>query len=363
MDDSTNLQIKCPNCGSNRLVYNAETVALTCEHCGYNKDLPKEADQIQERALSESYSLQDMPKGFEVETKVFHCNSCGSETSVGIETVNFNCPFCGSEQVNEAAVDRRVIRPSGVLPFTITRKNALAKFKQWLGKGLFTPNNLTKLASLDAIHGVYLPFWTFDAFTQSYWQAMAGYYYYVSENYRDSDGNVKTRQVRKVRWVPASGHYEHFFDDVLVVASHGVKQGLIQQIEPYDLEKVVNYDSQYLIGWDTEIYQKDLKQGFGVADQIMDGYIRSACASRIPGDTYKNLHVQTRKEGLTFKHLLLPVWLAGYRYKEKIFQFIVNGQTGKVAGKKPVSPWKVAIAVILGLIVIGAIIYFSEGQA
>ncbi|MEL7195836.1 MAG: hypothetical protein AAFO96_25615 [Bacteroidota bacterium] len=365
MSDTTTqtLQISCPNCGSQEVVYDPVSRGLKCNHCGYQKELPQEADQVVEHPLHMADNMDELTHEFGVKEKVFHCENCGADTIFPHDTVRIVCPFCDSEQVNEMATETRLIKPTGVLPFTITKEAGLASYKQWLSKGWFAPNNLRKVAKIDRIHGMYLPFWTFDAFTRSRWTAQAGYYYYVSESYTDAEGNRRTRQVRKIRWKNASGYLEQFFDDVFVVASHGVGQELMERILPYELNETVNFDEQFLLGWDTELYQKDVKEGFRTADAKMDDALYAACARQVPGDTHRFLRVDTDKEGLTFKHLLLPIWLASYQYKDKVYQFIVNGQTGAVAGRKPKSWWKIALAVLAGIIVVGGIVLLSQNGA
>ena len=350
-------QLKCPNCGNPDLAYSADHEALHCGHCGYNRELPKDNDNIREHPLHLSASLIDTQARLQIEQQVFHCESCGSEISAPQDQVRIECPFCGSEKINENATETRVIKPAGVLPFSIAQKEALQSYKSWLTRGWFTPNGLGRHARLEKMHGVYLPFWTFDAYTRSSWTAEAGYYYFENKRVRDANGNVRTVQVRKIRWRPARGRHEHAFDDVLVSASHGLEQTLCNKIQPFKLPELVNYDPHYLLGWDTELYQKDLKEGFRTADRMMDEALYQACAREVPGDTFRFLRIDTHKEGLTFKHILLPVWIANYRYKSKLFQFAVNGQTGHVAGKKPKSPWKIALAVIGGII-LALLIYF-----
>ncbi len=353
------ISVDCGNCGS-QMTYEAASRTLKCSHCGHSQALPAESDMVVERSFSEAMSLEDRPTGFGIATKVFHCDGCGSETAVELNSPSIECPFCGSKNVNEEAHESRVIQPSGIMGFKIERNAALLKFKEWIGKGWFHPNDLKKLAKLDKLAGIYLPFWTYDTNTSSSWWAEAGYYYYVTESYTDSQGKSHTRQVRRTRWVPASGYYEHFFDDVLVVGSNGVTQNMVEKIFPYELNEVINYDSKFLLGWKSEVYQKDVKEGFAIADGIMDRFIHSQIVSRIPGDTYRNLSINTRKSNVTFKHVLLPLWLSGYRYGKKVFQFLVNGQTGKAGGSKPLSFWKIAFAVLLALAIGGAIYYFTQ---
>lgn len=357
-------RFKCTNCGSMDVGYSAEEKKLKCNYCKNIWDIPRESDKIIERKLGEGFRLEDMPLGLGVESRVSHCTSCGANTAIPADQVNTSCPFCGSTAVNEEAMDTKVIQPAGIVPFSFPKKMALQAFEGWVKQGWFHPNNLNKMAQLHEISGVYLPFWTFDALTESSWTADAGYYYYESESYTDSEGNTQTRQVQKVRWVPTGGYYDHFFDDIVVIASKGIPQGIIQEVYPFDLKEVVNYDSQFVLGWDCEVYQKDVKEGYETADGIMDEFIRAECVKRIPGDTYRFLNVSTRKNELTFKHILLPIWIAAYRYNNKVYRFIVNGQTGKITGNKPYSAWKIAFAILgVAAIVAALVLAYQYNQS
>lgn len=350
------VHVDCNACGS-EMVYDPDKQMMQCNHCGNTQDVPRDADLVVEHSYSECLDLAQEPQGFGTESKVFHCNNCGAETAVAPDTVNFECPFCASTNVNEEAQAQRVIRPAGILPFKISKKVALEKFRGWIKKGFFAPSKLKRLAKLDKIHSVYLPFWTYDADTRSQWTALAGHHYYVTETYSDSNGESKTRQVQKTRWVPASGFYSHHFDDVLVLGSHGLTQQFSERIFPFNLEEVVNYDSRFILGHESEIYQRDVNEGLVVAEGIMDSEIRTAVVRQIPGDTYKNLNINTHKSGVTFKHILLPIWIAAYKFNNKVYKFLVNGQTGKISGKKPVAVWKIialiaAIAAVIATIVL-----------
>ncbi|MBX3102544.1 MAG: hypothetical protein KF690_08555 [Bacteroidetes bacterium] len=350
------LSKSCPQCGA-QMAYDAKHLKMNCDNCGHKEDPPQSADLVVERDFTEALNLNDAPTGLNVQTKEFHCNNCGANTMVPPDTVAFSCPFCASNNVNEEAHQHRIITPSGILPFAVEKKVANLKFKEWIGKGWWYPGKLGKLARLDKMEGVYLPFWTYDADTDSSWTADAGYYYYETVSFTDSSGNRQTRQEQRVRWVPASGYYQHWFDDVTVVGSQGVPQRRVERVYPYDLKKVVNYDTQYILGWKSEVYQKDVKEGFGMAEGIMNGYIRTEIIKQIPGDTHRNLHINTHKHDITFKHLLLPMYIAAYQYNNKSFQVLVNGQTGKISGQKPLSWMKITLAV-LTVVAVAVGIYF-----
>ncbi len=353
---TTASRIPCGNCGG-EMTYSAEKKALLCGHCGHQQTIDAGTDKIQEKSLESGLNIASKDTGLKIQTKTFNCTNCGASTAVTTDVVAFECGFCGSKVINPKATEEgRLISPEGILPFTIDKKTAVNKYKEWIGKGWFRPSNLAKMARMDKIHGVYIPFWTYDADTSSNWYAEAGYYYYETETYIDSNGNRQTREVRHTRWVPVSGYVDMKFDDVLVIASQGIKQHRAEQIFPFELKKLVNYDSRFVAGWEAELYKIDLAKGAKIADEIMDKEIRNRCASEIPGDTYRNLTVSTNKYNLTYKHILLPIWISAYQYNGKTYQVIVNGQTGAISGEKPLS-WTKIILTILAVIIVIAILY------
>jgi DNA-directed RNA polymerase subunit RPC12/RpoP len=349
------VSVPCKGCGA-QLTFDAGKEKLNCQFCGYEQEIPKAKDMVVEKSFSDAINFSSQESGLGIESKTFHCKTCGAKTAVNIQEVVIRCSFCGSENINQEAFDSKIIKPFGVLPFSLVKTKAIDIFKEWIGNGWFHPNNLKNLAQLSKIEGVYIPFWTYDAHTDSNWTADAGYYYYVTVSYIDSKGNRQERQEKRIRWVPASGYYQHWFDDILVIASHGIQQNRIQKIYPFELEKVVNYKPEYLLGWKAEVYTDDVKTGFATAEKIMDDYIYQECAKMIPGDTYRNLRVYTHKYNITFKHILLPVWVAAYQYNGKSYQVVINGQTGKISGEKPLSFWKIFFTVLL-VIAIGFILY------
>lgn len=353
------ISIPCSACGA-QMKYDAKTAQMLCENCGNTQEVPTANDRIIERNLTEDLVFDDAESGFGVEMKSFKCRTCGSITDVAENVVSITCDFCGSENVNLEAQARQVIKPAGILPFIYPREKALAAFKEWIGSGWFHPSKLAKLARLEKINGVYVPFWTYDASTDSQWTAEAGYYYYVDVQYTDENGDTQTRQEQRVNWVPASGYFQHFFDDVLVVGSHGLSQGMVERIYPYELGKVVNYEPKFILGWKAEVYQRDVKEGFGVADKIMDNFIYARCGEMVPGDTHRFLQVNTHKYDITFKHILLPVWIAAYQYGDKTYQFVVNGQTGAIGGEKPLSWVKIVFTVLLVVGIIALIIILTK---
>jgi hypothetical protein len=194
---------------------------------------------------------------------------------------------------------------------------------------------------------VYIPFWTFDSWVRSNWNADAGYYYYETEWYTDDEGNKQSRQVQRTRWEPASGSRSDFFDDTLVCASKGLPSELVLKFSSFDTKQLVPYRPEFLAGWRAESYAVDLMPAWGTAQATMSSSQESRCASDVPGDTHRGLRCNHQFSQVTFKHVLLPIWIAAYRYNGKPYQFLVNGQTGEVVGKAPWSVIKIVLFVTL----------------
>ncbi len=347
-------QYPCKQCGA-QLTYSATAHEMVCGYCGYSEIIPVSKEAIREYEYNDNLS-QPTEKGWGTETRTIQCENCGAKTTFQAGQISSACAFCGSPKVVEAPSNTNLIRPESLVPFQVDKNAAAQMFRQWLQGLWFRPSNLKKMAELAQINGIYLPFWTYDANTQSWWEAEAGYYYYTTETYTetDSDGNpvVRTREVQHIRWEPVSGHYQAFFDDELVFASTGLNEQMVEGLYPYHIQQLTPYQSAYLAGWLAEEYKVDVKEGWQRGQKIMEHKIYAACERLIPGDTNRGLSVNTAFSNITFKHILLPLWIAAYMYSNKSYQFLVNGQTGKVSGQAPLSWIKIALTVSIAIVII-----------
>lgn len=348
----SSIELPCPSCGS-RLHYAAENQKISCEYCGYIEEVNKANDKVVEKSLHDAVDQVADFTPEEKGKKVYDCDNCGANFMVDSDQVKINCGFCGSTKVNVQAYDHQYIEPSGIIPFYISRFEGDKIFKKWIRSGWFHPNKLKRLDMVEQLHGVYLPFWTYDAKADAQWSGEAGHYYYETIRVR-VNGKMTTQQIRKTRWTHRSGRLSHFFDDILVVAADGLEQKDVERILPFRLSEVVNFDPRLMVGWEAEIYNLEVDDGYHKAEKIMNYKLRNMCSAQLGGDTQRNLHVQSQKSAQTFKHIILPIWLCSYYYNNKLYHFTINGQTGKVYGKKPISWWKVA-----GLILVFALFVFG----
>jgi hypothetical protein len=271
--------------------------------------------------------------------------------------VGQNCEFCGSPALVSYDEIKAPIRPHGVLPFRIDRSRVRDDIRRWWQSKWLAPGRLAKAALVDTVHSLYIPYWTFDARVHCPWEADAGYYYYVSVERRDRQGRRVVRQERRTRWEQAHGVVDHQFDDDPVPGTQGLPLELLRQVEPFPTGEVVPYDTAFLSGHVVEHYKVVLLDAARQSQEQMRAALEQLCARQVPGDTYRNLRIAPSFSAQTFKHVLVPIWLLTYNYGPRAFQVIVNGYTGKIAGKHPYSVWKVLLLILL--IVIAVIVFVT----
>jgi len=351
----------CPACGA-EAQWNPKKQALVCPFCGTESpvQIDKSGEVVEHDLVAALRGLPDSSRGWQADKISVKCQSCQAISVVDTSKQAQNCPFCGSAQLVPYEQTKDAFRPESLLAFKITETQARDTIRSWYGRVWFAPNALKKQALTDTVKGVYLPYWTFDANVAARWRAEAGHYYYTTETYQDNNGRTQTRQVQHVRWEPAAGELEHFFNDELVCASVGVKPALLRGIEPFPTtNQLVPYSAGYVTGWTVERYQIDLVAAAQNSRTQMENELRQLCAAQIPGDTYRNLQIESRWSGQTFKHILVPVWLLSYHYGTRAFQVVINGFTGRINGEYPKSWIKIALAVVAALVVV--MIFLSLG--
>jgi len=352
----------CSSCGA-KLEYEPGSVSLKCPYCGVENAIPQVEGDIRELDFT-TYLSRVADEAETIEQRTVKCRDCGAESTVEAHITTSHCPFCGSQLMDKAHVHRQ-IKPAALLPFKLKREEAQSKFREWIRKLRFAPSKLKQYARQEArLKGMYIPHWTFDCNTTSHYTGERGMNYVTTETYRtkDSNGNyvTRTRQVTKIRWTPVSGIVWDTFDDVLVVASSSLPRDKAEQLEPWDLAELVPYQDEYLSGYQAEAYQIDLASGFERGKELMDIVIRRTIRRDIGGDHQRIHSVKTQHDNITFKHILLPIWLSAYRFKNKVYRFLINARTGEVQGERPWSPWKIALAVLAALAVIGVVYYFAR---
>lgn len=359
----------CAQCGADLRFAPGQT-SLTCDHCGHVQDIDEAPPRSREKALGELNLARgladDLPAAATADVRSTSCPSCGAVIEFQGATHATECPFCASPVAVDTGA-HRVIKPQALVAFALTERQAREQLTKWLGSLWFAPNRLLEYTRKGrAMTGIYVPCWTFDAATRSRYRGQRGEHYYETRTVSVVvNGKRETRQeqVQKTRWYPASGQVARDFDDVVVIASTSLPQRLANGLEPWNLGALVAYTPDYLAGFQAEGYTVSLADGHGSARARMAQVIEGDVRRDIGGDVQRIDTIDSTFRDETFKHILLPVWMAAYKYGGKSYRFLVNGQTGEVQGERPYSAWKIAFAVLLALIVALGVVYVSDPEA
>ncbi len=298
-----------------------------------------------------------------VASRRFHCQTCGADTAVPPDTRSFTCPFCDSNYVVElpaTATGRQA--PEFVIGFAVTPEEALIKFRRWLAEGSwFRPGDLATASIEDKLKGVYVPFWSFSMLAESKWSAEIGEYWQRTQTYTTIENGqtvTRTRTVTETEWRPLAGRHHEYYSGFLVSGSRGLPQADAESIKPFQLAALKRYEPSYLAGWLSEEYSIGRDEALAICQQEFARREETACEDFLPGDTYSSLEAMTAFSRVNSDLVLLPVYILSYRYGGKLFRFLVNGQTGRIAGQKPFSLRRIAkvIAVVLGVLLLVGLI-------
>lgn len=353
-DETKNVEtesVKCDSCGAS-MVFDPKTQMLFCPHCHTKVDFDK--SKIAEEV--------DLKNGFKNakqwskdEAVVFRCEACGAKVVLQAQETAKNCPFCGTAAVKKTD-ELAGIKPNAVVPFLFDIEKAIGYCKAWAKKKLFAPTKFKNNLNPDNVHGVYTPCFTFDSNTQSTYVGRLG------ETHTRVVGSGKNQHTETyIVWQNVSGTYGQFFNDVLTAAGPKIDQKTIDNLAPYNTDKAGEYKESYLLGFMAYHYERELPECWGTAKSKIDAQIRRNILARYHYDVIDYFNVSTSHSAVTYKYVMLPVYVGNYTFKSKVYNFFVNGSTSKVTGKTPLSPLKVGIAVVLGLAVlagIGFLIYY-----
>ncbi len=350
-------QIKCKGCSAS-LTFKPGTTLLACEFCGAENEIEFKQDAVEELDFEKFLSEFLTNKSNTQTVTVIKCGNCKAETQLAPNLVADHCDFCGSPIAVKDGSTNTLIKPKSLLPFGIERDKAFNEFSNWVKKLWFAPNDLKKYAdTAEKLAGVYIPYWTYDSATNSQYTGMRGVN--RTETYTAyEDGKSVTRTRTRIDWYPASGFVYENFDDVLVIGSKSLPKSYAESLEPWDLQNLVNFDEKFLSGFKTESYQVDLKDGFDESKKKMEVKIRAEVKKHIGGDHQQITTLNTTHSSVTFKHILLPIWLSAFLYNGKSYRFMINARTGEVQGERPYSGMKITLLVVTILAVIGGAVWY-----
>jgi DNA-directed RNA polymerase subunit RPC12/RpoP len=353
----------CGACGSD-LRFAPEKGLLRCDHCGNEEPIPEARGAIPELDLRATETEQ-VPEAAMEEIRVARCESCGAQVEF-VEGIHAReCPFCASPMVTGTGALRH-IKPQAQLPFALGEADARQAMRRWMGRLWFAPSDLRDYArDHRSMNGIYVPYWTYDAETRSAYTGQRGTVYYETRRVPvmvNGERRMMTQKVARIRWRPARGRVARDFDDVLVLGSKSLPKRYTDALAPWDLSALSAYEPRYLAGFRAEGYGIPVREAYGEAREIMNGVIAQDVRRDIGGDQQRIDRLDTEVGRLTFKHILLPVWMAAYKYRGRSFRFVVNGRTGAVEGERPYSAFKIALAVVAAIVVAMAIAYLQATQ-
>ena len=336
--------IKCPGCGAD-MVFDPAKGMLSCPYCGGTKGIEKRI------TVKRDFLLERNDGEVEEGASEYECPNCGA----GIVLENFasteECPYCGA--TNIVRKERlQGLKPDSILPFAVTRENAFAFGKKWLKRKIFAPTKLKKNFKVEQFKGIYEPSFVFASDTFSSYDGKLGEDYYVTVR-----RGKNTVTERRTRWFFVSGGYNKSFDGIVIEAASGLEQSQMNKLLPYDLGSAEQYKREYLAGFAAERYNESLDDSFEGAKSVMDDDIRASILSQYKYDRVAYLNVNTNYGNIKFNYTLLPVWVCGYKFRDKLWSFLVNGRTGKATGKAPVSVPKAIFAALLTAGIIGVLVW------
>jgi len=336
---------RCRSCGA-AARFDVNAGRLACPFCGWQDAAAEVVGRSAEAGEFTQASLAAGKQGFGVDRRELSCEQCGAAIALDEGVLSASCPFCASNQINvREQAEASGLRPTALVRFSVLPKDISTAVKTWLGTGWFHPGGLGSVASVDRFMGIYLPYWTFSAKLDSDWKAEVGTS--RTESYRDSDGNHRTRTV--IDWNWRSGHVHLDLRDTLIPGTTKVSETLLGRIAAFEMGDLVTYDAGLLAGWGAQTYDRSLPDAWEMGRHAMRERARSACHSDTGSSHVRSFSMTADLDDESWRHVLLPVYVSAYRFADRTFVVVANGQTGEVAGQKPVAWWKVwtAIAAML----------------
>ena len=337
--------MSCQSCGAT-MKYSPERQKLFCENCQSCKDIVFE--MVVKKRL---WEMRD--KGLESttdwanEVKNLKCPNCGAGVVLNKLEYTKNCPYCDTSLVGqEKCVD--AIAPDGIIPFMFSDEDASLKYRTGIKKKFFAPNAFKKAPPVENIKGIYVPSFSFDAKTTSKYVGRLA----EDSSYTDSKGRRRT----STSYQNISGTYSSELKDVIVESSSKIDQSQMTDILPFDMSKIVKFDQGFIMGYTVEQYENTAEQCKMISVKIMEQQIKSQILSQYSYDRVISFSMDTLYMDEKYMYYLLPIYKCDYKYKDKTYTTIMNGQTGKVGGGYPKSVLKILL-VVLGIIALVAGIF------
>jgi hypothetical protein len=335
----------CPSCGAEMKMDNG---SLYCAYC----DRKEQVCAANSDSEDLDFATVEADAKWTESTFSAQCVSCGSKT-VKLDGAPAFCAYCANQNL-ETPEEGYGVRPGWVAPFKLTAQEASVRLEGWIKKRFLSPFSFKKERSAGSLQGVFLPYWSFGASAGAAYTGQAGNYYQDTEINTAPSGDhseTKSRRVRKVRWRMVSGNYDKKFADIIFSDASHIDAGIIKSIEPFKLNELVKYDPKFLNGFSLERYKLGLKGTWDRAKAYMSHVLRSDITGIVKrgSDITGTVNICTHYSDISYKLMLLPLWVFTYLYKNKTYNVYINGQTGEAHGESPVSVLKIGIIALAAL--------------
>ncbi len=345
----------CEACGG-ELHFDIATQLLKCQHCGNTHELVELSGDVEERDLREALALlrerkQTAPQ-FLADEKEIVCQNCGGHTTFTGSLTADRCPYCATPIQRDDVHDAPERLPvDGLLPFAVDDEHAAELIEKWIKSRWFAPSEFKTYHRTGSFSSVYMAYFTYDADTFTLYSGQRG------DNYTVTVGHGDNRRTEvRTDWTFVRGSVRNSFDDIPIFANEGLDRNKVAKLEPWPTETARPYSAEYVAGHLCRTYDQDVEQCLPAATQQMERAIQETVRRDIGGDQQRISSLDVNWQKMTYKHVLLPIWLLTVIYQQRPFQVYINGVTGEVHGARPYSKVKIAVAVVIALILLTVII-------
>lgn len=353
---------RCAQC-KGLLLFSPSQGALRCTHCRAVQTPTQSTLRVTEHDLLAALASQPRPAALPPlselpASKVARCRECGAQVVFSDGLVASYCTFCRAPTVLSQGEQRSSLRPESLIPFKVDRQQAMQIIGRWVRRLRFRPSDLVGRSQTQRFVGIYVPYYTFDAEVESSWTAQAGFHYSETETYEVTENGEtvkKTREVQKTRWESRSGTRHDSYDDLLINAGRGLPSELASAVSDFKTAGLVAYVPDYLAGFLAEESSLDLAQAWRQGESAIRFFQEQRCSSDVGGDEQRDLSVESSLSSLSYKLVLLPFWVLAYRYRDRSYRIVVNGQSGRIEGEAPYATSKLiflALAIVAALVLL-----------
>jgi DNA-directed RNA polymerase subunit RPC12/RpoP len=330
----------CPNCGAS-ISYSIQDTKLVCQFCGFTRKVDQNVISESSEQLLDAVLPTERAHQWADSQSRLTCEQCGVVIILPPGQTADSCPYCASNRFITSIALMELVDPQVIALFKIDPQKAEQSIKSWLGKGLLSPDDLAARNTRMQLHPAYYPFWIFEGTLEVPWFC-----------------DVNVGSSRLPQWEAHSGSQYEMFKDVLIPGIRKLSPQDIAGIEPFNLNELVVFSPDYLAGWVALTYDHPLADASLRAREKVLKKVKLTLSSLVEMNHPKrNFSTGAGKwSGLTYKLALLPLYIGNYAFQGKLYRLFINGQTGKVNGKKPVDNLKVAMLSIAGLLLLVVLI-------